>query len=215
MASNLFSALLYQFITLCGILTLMSYWSSGRARATGLQFMLLGMAVPVAAWGLTFFVPYASLAMPISLGILYLRLRGRDAEEQSGAQALADEDLADAERQIEADPKNAAAVFSKAQALEKRGAHALALAYYEEAHSLSDRMIPESELADIRDRLERAKDAAAGDAPKPKELGAMLETAGLAIGALLVLWNWLLGLNLFCLMLFLRWFRGSQRAERA
>jgi len=201
-------ALAYQGASLCGILALLSYWASGRPRATGAFFMLFALAVPTAAWGLTFFVPWASLALPASLALFYYRTKGDEREETRGVQSVADEELAAAEREIARDPKNAAAVFAKAQALEKRGSHELALAYYEEAHALSERMFTQSELEQTRERLADAKAAALRE-PAPPALGERLETAGLALGVLIGLGNWLMGLNLVALMLFLRWFRRA------
>ena len=195
---------LYILFGLYGLLMLASEWAGGRTARSDLQFLLFGVAVPVVAWSVTFFVPYASLALPASLLFLYLRLSDHEAHGDADERAVLDDQLASAEQSIASDPDNAAAYWAKAMALERQGHRAAALKHFERAHALSDRAVTASELRDIRDRL---ADAPAAPVRRSSALTDRLELAGLLTGLALVPLNWVLGVDQLALLAFVAWHR--------
>lgn len=204
MLDNLLLAVPFQLMMVYGVLELVSYWAAGDTRDLGEpMFLAFGVALPVAGWGMTFFAPLFSLATPFSLGVLYFVGRRRQAHDDRRIRERWQKELAEAERMIERDPENAAAVWAKGKLLETRGRHELALDYYERAHALSSRTVTAQELEEIRYRLESARLPGHGSGA-----GKVLEWAFLAAGLAYLPQNWIMGLDLCGLMLFLSWFRS-------
>jgi tetratricopeptide (TPR) repeat protein len=194
----------YLVFGLYGLAMLASHWASGKEVKHDHRFMFLGLAVPTAAWALTFFVPYASLALPAALFYLYKRMSEEHRHERAVVRSLIEEDLAAAQEAIAADPANAAAFFAKAAALERLRDRSSALEHYERAHALSDRTLTRSELNDIRDRLTSPPPEAFR---RPSLLSDRFELAGVLIGLAMIPLNWVLGVDLFALMSFVAWYR--------
>lgn len=206
MFENLLLAIPYQLMMIYGILTLVSYWAAGDTREIGEPlYLVFGVALPVAGWGMTFFAPPFSLLTPLSVGFLYALGRRRQHHDDKRLLRRWERDLADAERMIEADPQNAAAVWAKAKLLESRGRFDSALDYYERAHALSSRTVTAHELEEIRFRVESAR---AREKASTGGAGRFLEWSFLAAGLATLPHNWIMGLNLCGLMIFLSWFRG-------
>lgn len=208
----------YQLMMLYGIVTLASCWAwtaTAPRRVNDALLLAFGLVIPVCAWILTLFVPVFFFLMPLSLGFLYLKISSEEAVHLEAEDSLHREDLEHAQRQLEADDKNAAAHWAKAQVYERRGENAKALESYERAHELDQRTIPVAEMEDIRARIgHRLDEERAGDSPAgrlARLVGSVrLEGVFFAVGLAYLLWNSVFAVNLMSLMLFLRWFRGGR-----
>ena len=203
-----------QGLVLYGVLALASHWGFlhlGQSREREIPdawFVVLGLMLPVAGWFLSFFVPAAALVLPASLAVLFLRIAGHSGLGAHRESTGHDAELGGAERMLQADSRNAAAYWTKAEICERRGDYVEAYRNYRRAHELSDQMVTARQLADIKERLEcLAQNGSGGEAGEfPLRLEHLLFVAGLALG----LWSWVYAVEVCSLMLFLGWLHSRR-----
>ena len=197
-----------QGLMLYGILGLASHWGFLNIRQRqdreipDAWFVVLGLMLPVAGWLMSFFIAPAALVIPVSLAVLFLHTAGHESLGAHRENSGRDAELREAERMLQADSRNAAAYWTKAEIYERRGDYVEAFRNYRRAHQLSDLMVSARHLADIKERLEYLAQTGSGQAGGLQlSLEHLLFLAGLGLG----FWNWVYAVEVCSLMLFLGW----------
>lgn len=187
---------------------LAAIWAWGSKRGVSeLGLTVLGLALPVGAWGMSIAKPAALWLAPASILLLYLlSAKGRAVTEAQLAEERRKEREFAADRAVAA-PDDGAARLLLAKAAEEDGRFDDALEHYEAAHALSDRMFNREELAAARERVETLRALAA----KPKGFAAHpLDAAAMAAAALLALQSPVRGVAPLSALLFAHWMRGDR-----
>jgi len=201
--------LVCQGLMLYGILGLASHWGFLHLRQrqdrdiSDAWFVVLGLILPVVGWMLSFFIPMTALVLPVSLVLLFLRTTGYDGLGARRETAGHDAELAQAQRMLQDDSRNAAAYWTRAEVCERRGDYVEAYRNYRRAHELSDLMVSARQLADIKERLVCL--AQTGSGAPAEGLQLRPEHLFVAVGLLLGFWNWVYAVEVCSLMLFLGW----------
>ncbi|UPT73735.1 MAG: hypothetical protein M0D55_18085 [Elusimicrobiota bacterium] len=193
----------------CASLAAAWAWGS-RKGSSELWMTVLGLAVPVAAWLMSIAKPAVLWAAPASIALLALMTAKPRAEVVEAIRRDRSADRAAAEDRAISHPDDGAARMTLAKIAEDEGRWDDALDHYDAAHRLSDRMLPEAELASARERVDASRAAAA----RPKGLTAHpVDAAFLAAAALLALRSPVRGLAPLSCLLFVLWLRGDLGGE--
>jgi tetratricopeptide (TPR) repeat protein len=183
----------------------------GRRGISETSLMILGVAVPAAGWLFSMYPerPEPALLAPACYWYLWYGASDRAKRDDRFLDEEFDKELARTEERLRAAPDDGAAHHNLARLYEKRGRAAEALAHYESAHAASDRMFTEMDLADARERLSRAPDAA----PTPAG-GKPLHPAdwiAFAVGAALLFSSPVRGASVLASTAFARWLHSETR----
>jgi len=209
----------YDLLMCYAFFTIASSWMWGRRREIPDGVLGgIGVIVPFVVWIFTQFDSWSGLLIAAAYGGLW---RWASEHEASAEDAMRREILAEgaaaAARRAQA-PGDGVARYAFAQALEKQGHWAQALAEYEEAHRLSSEMFPESAISEVRERL---APAIADNRPplfRPSARRINLrphdKPVAVAAGALL-LWNPPKALGLLAALAFARWLTSGDEAPTA
>jgi tetratricopeptide (TPR) repeat protein len=189
-------------------------WSwGGRRGISETSLMILGVAVPAAGWlfSLAPDRPEPSLLAPLCFGYLWYASSRREKRDDRFLDDEYDRELARIEERLRAAPDDGVAHLTLARMYEQKGRAAEALERYESAHAASDRMFTEMDLADARERLSRAQEAApAPAAGKPLHPADWI---AFAVGAALLFSSPVRGASVLASTAFARWLHAETRAR--
>lgn len=191
--------------------SLVTVWAWGAKRGVPESLMtVFGLAIPVGAWALSIAKPVALWAAPASIAVLYLLTVKPRAQL---IEAIKNERLADraaAEDRAISRPDDGSARMTLARVAELEGRFDDALDHYEAAHRISDMMLPDAELATLRDRIEAMR----AEAGRSRGLSSHpVDATVLALAALLCLVSPARGLAPLSAVLFSLWTREGFGAE--
>lgn len=177
----------YHLVMLYALGSIAVAWSWGGKRGIpDWALGLIGLAVPMGTWVLSAFFSWVALVPAAVQGGLWWWAVEREKSEEAALKSLRDEEREAVLARLADAPDDGAARLALAQSLEREGALDAALVQYEAAHRLSDRMLPEPALAQVRERLAHEREARKSSRAmvlRPLDWIAFAVCAGLLFGS--------------------------------
>jgi len=211
---GVFSLVAYQICMFYGICALASAWMWNSTRSIGIiRFSIFGIALPLACCLFNLFEKslwWSFAIMPLTLGYLLFHGNRNERIARLELTAMQEDELRRADAMIARDPLNATAYWMRGKVYEAREQFAAALDAYRRSHELCPKTISDPESEHLSDWLKAALERQAQQRSRPM-WPSVLKNALLFIGLILCFFDSRRGVDVVCLLIFVRWLRSEPR----